>query len=82
MSKELPPWPVFDNQGYLDPPDDVLLEFETAKSHAAIARLKAALDTLERIRREVDNSDEDGDSLDYVSGWVNEALTAIGAIPE
>lgn len=60
---------------------NVLYDYERARAEAALARLMVAVNTLERIRREVDNSEEDGDSLDYVSCWVREALSTIGEVP-
>ena len=46
---ELPPFPVFDNEGFMDPPDDLLADFHKQRAEAYKARLEVAMEALNAI---------------------------------
>lgn len=87
---QLPEWPTFDNEGYMDPPDSVLLNYQREMTEAAIARLRVAVRKLQAIKTlEVGFTSESGRTWPandaQTSYWkselATEALAAIGDLP-
>jgi hypothetical protein len=77
------PWPEFDRQGYMEPPDDLVADYYKELAEAALQRLKSVLDTLKRIERETFDCDDgdESDALDNISSWASMAIRSVGEVP-
>lgn len=72
----LPSWPVFDREGWLDPPADLYIEYERARADAWEARCRRAVECLQDLARVLEGKDG-VDALDYIG----DTLSVIGDLP-
>jgi hypothetical protein len=72
------PWPEFDRQGYMEPPDDLVADYYKELAEAALQRLRVAVEALKEIRS-VHPLMHNGGNWDK---FVNEVIEKIGEIPE
>jgi hypothetical protein len=80
--KALPEWPVFDRDGYLDPPDSALLAHEREVSAAWEARARLAVEALRTLAAQTSGKPGSTARADCMAALANATVRSIGPLPE